>query len=230
MLHRSIARIRDVCTTGCLLPHGRLWSLSDSHHATAVTAPSRPTTAEAVAGFDPRAALAGYRSPSRGLVLLPPWGFSRRACRAFAEMTGSPQRGYVENAQRACRERRNRSSRRARRSLAPEAAPRAGATSLVAHTSWLARAHDSAGQTGLRRATRSARGRQCRTVGASPSTRLRRRTADGDIDGASSAGAIRLARRERAPDAPRILRPVWRCLQFVQRWKLCPNCARKRAQ
>jgi CRP-like cAMP-binding protein len=37
-------------------------------------------------GFDPCATLAGYRSPSRGLVLLPPWGFSRRACRAFAEM------------------------------------------------------------------------------------------------------------------------------------------------
>jgi hypothetical protein len=88
-------------------------------HATAVTAPSRPATAEAVAGFDPREALAGYRSPSRGLVLLPPWSFSRRPRRAFAEMTGSPQRGYVESVQRACRERRNRSSQRARRSLSP---------------------------------------------------------------------------------------------------------------
>jgi len=57
-------------------------------YATLVTAPSRPTSAKAVAGFDPRAALAGYRSPSRGLVLLPPWGFSRRNHRAFAEMTG----------------------------------------------------------------------------------------------------------------------------------------------
>jgi hypothetical protein len=157
--HQSIARIRDVCTMGCLPPHGRLRSLSDSHHATAVTAPSRPTTAEAVAGFDPLAALAGYRPPSRGFVLLPPRGFSRRARRALAEMTGSPQRGYVESVQRVCRERRNRSSRRARPSPAPEAPPRVGATSLAAHTSWPARAHDSARQTGLRRATRSARGR-----------------------------------------------------------------------
>jgi hypothetical protein len=135
------------------------------NHATAVTAPSRPASAEAVAGFDPRATLAGYRSPSRGLVLSPPWGFSRRTCRAFAEMTGSPQRGCVENVQHASRERRNRSSRRARRSLAPEAVPRVGATLLVAHKSWLTRAHDLAGQTGLRRATRSARGRRQRRAG-----------------------------------------------------------------
>ena len=58
------------------------------YYATAVTAPSRPATAEAAAGFGPRATLAGYRSPSRGLVLLPPGGFSRQIRRAFAEMTG----------------------------------------------------------------------------------------------------------------------------------------------
>lgn len=92
---------------GSLPPHGRLRSLSGSRYATAVTAPSRPATAEAVAGSDPRVVLAGYRSPPRGLVLLPPWGFSLQARRAFAEMTGSPQRGYVESAQRACRERRS---------------------------------------------------------------------------------------------------------------------------
>src|SRR5262249_22991947 len=118
--------------------------------------------AEAVAGFGPRAVLAGYRPPSRGLVLLPPWGFSR-SFRAFAEMTGLPQRGYVESERRACSGRHNRSSRHARRSLALEAVPRPGATSVASRSSWLARAHDSAGQPGLGRATRSARFRA--TVG-----------------------------------------------------------------
>jgi hypothetical protein len=86
-------------------------------------------------GFDPRSALAGYRSPSRGLVLLPPWGFSRQACRAFAEMTGSPLRGYVENARRAFRASRNRSTRRARPDPELEGTPRAEATFLAARTS-----------------------------------------------------------------------------------------------
>ena len=158
---------------GFYRPTARLRSLSDSRYATAVTAPSRPATAEVATGFDPRAALAGYRSPSRGLVLLPPWGFSRRARRALAEMTGLPQcRGYVESARRACCERHNRSSRRARRSLVLEVVPRARVTSLVAHRSWLVRAHDSAGQTGLRRATRSARAKQS---GKQSALRLRSR-------------------------------------------------------
>ena len=53
---KSIARIRDVITTGYLPSHDRFWSLSDSDYATVVTAPSRPAIAEAVAGFDPREA------------------------------------------------------------------------------------------------------------------------------------------------------------------------------
>lgn len=72
----SPQHLRDVSSPGFLLPHSRLRSLSDSYNATAVTAPSRPTTAEAAAGFVPREALAGYRSPQRGLVLLPLRGFS----------------------------------------------------------------------------------------------------------------------------------------------------------
>jgi hypothetical protein len=114
--------------------------VSDSNHATAVTAPSRPAIAEAAVGFDPRAALAGYRSPLRGLVLLPLGGFSGPVGRVFAEMTGSPLRGYVESGRRVCRDRRSLSSQRAHRSPAPEAAPQCGATFLAARTSQLARA------------------------------------------------------------------------------------------
>ena len=139
------------------------------HNATAVTAPSRPAIVETVVGFAPRAALAEYRSPSRGLVPLPPWGFSQRVCRAFAEMTGSPQCGYVQNVRHDCRQHRNRSSQRGRRSREPGVAPQAGARSLAARTSWLTRAHDLAGQTGLRRATRSARGTHSKQVVSSAS-------------------------------------------------------------
>jgi hypothetical protein len=50
-------------------------------------------------------------------------------------MTGSPLRGYVENARRAFRARRNRSTRRARPDPELEGTPRAEATFLAARTS-----------------------------------------------------------------------------------------------
>lgn len=170
MLIRASLAFAMYVPRGVYCPTAVCGACQTPHHATAVTAPSRPASAEAVAGFDPRAALAGYRSPSRGLVLLPPWGFSRRIRQAFAEMTGSPQCGYVENARHACRERRNRSSRRARRSRVPGVAPQAGAALHAARTSSLARVHNLAGETGLRRATRSVRGRQ--SSAATPSASM----------------------------------------------------------
>jgi hypothetical protein len=61
------------------------------HHATAVTAPSRPASAEAAAGFVSRLALAGYPSHSTTCTfasaeLLP------GSAKVFEEMTGWPQR------------------------------------------------------------------------------------------------------------------------------------------
>jgi hypothetical protein len=122
--HRS--RSRRTKPRGFYRPTAVSGACKAPRHATAVTAPSGPATAGAAVGFDPHAALAGYRSLLRGLVLLPPWGFSRRI-RAFAEMTGSPQCGYAENVRHVCREHRN------------------------ARTSRFSLAHRSAGQTGIRR-------------------------------------------------------------------------------
>jgi len=156
-------RLRSATPSRCISPEVSTASrpfveaCQAPHHATAVTAPSRPATAAAEAGFDPSAALAGYPSHRRGLVLLPPLGFSQRPRRALEGMTGSPRRGYVESGLRASRARCNRSSQRSRSSRAPEVAPRSGATSHVAHTSWLVHAHRLAGQPGRRCATRSTR-------------------------------------------------------------------------
>jgi hypothetical protein len=80
-----------------------------------------------------------------------------------------------------------------------------GALSTVAHVRHRSfRAHDLAGQTGLRRARRSAR----RSREKLSALRLpvlvekAKRRRYGEIDGANSADMTRLVRRERTPDAP----------------------------